>query len=212
MNKPAAPRTLGKTLETPITQIKPAHDNPRKIPEKAVEQVAKSIKEFGWQQPLVVDNDRVIIAGHTRYLAAKKLGLKTVPCIQASHLTPKQAHAYRIADNRSHDYTTWDYPELIQQINELDDFSDVLDVADWATVLESIPDPEPLNLDEEPSPAPETAQPAPDTPLELDEETAARIQKQYILTIECLDEEARDEIEYTLAHTPGVLNVRRKRE
>lgn len=131
MNKPAAPRALGKALETPISEIKPSPDNPREIPEKAVEQVAKSIQEFGWQQPLVVDNNRVIIAGHTRYLAAKKLGLKTVPCIQATHLTPEQAHAYRIADNRSHDYTTWDYPELIQQINELDDFNDVLDITDW---------------------------------------------------------------------------------
>lgn len=210
MPKIEKPRPLGKALETSINLIKPAPDNPREIPEKAIEQVAKSIQQFGWQQPLVVDNDRVIIAGHTRYLAAKKLGLKTVPCIKASHLTPKQAHAYRIADNRSHDYTTWDYPELIQQINELDEFNDVLDVADWATVLESIPDPEPLNLDEETTPA--SSQPAPDTPLDLDDATAALIQKQYILTIECLDEEARDEIEYTLAHTPGVLNVRRKRE
>lgn len=210
MPKTETPHPLGKTLETPINLIKPAPDNPREIPEKAIEQVAKSIQQFGWQQPLVVDNDRVIIAGHTRYLAAKKLGLKTVPCIKATHLTPEQAHAYRIADNRSHDYTTWDYPELIQQINELDEFNDVLDVADWATVLESIPDPEPLNLDEETTPA--SSQPAPDTPLDLDEEAAALIQKQYILTIECLDEETRDEIEYTLAHTPGVLNVRRKRE
>lgn len=208
MPKTENPRPLGKALETPITLIKPAPDNPRKIPEKAIEQVAKSIQQFGWQQPLVTDNDRVIIAGHTRYLAAKKLGLKTVPCIKATHLTPEQAHAYRIADNRSHDYTTWDYPELIQQINELDDFNDVLDVADWETVLESIPDPEPLDLDDEPN----AASPAADTPLDLDEETTALIQKQYILTIECLDEETRDEIEYTLAHTPGVLNVRRKRE
>lgn len=210
MPKTENPRPLGKALETPINLIKPAPDNPREIPEKAVEQVAKSIQQFGWQQPLVTDNNRVIIAGHTRYLAAKKLGLKTVPCIKATHLTPKQAHAYRIADNRSHDYTTWDYPELIQQINELDDFNDVLDVQDWETVLESIPDPEPLDLDEEPTPA--SSQPAPDTPLDLDDAAAALIQKQYILTIECLDEDSRDEIEYTLAHTPGVLNVRRKRE
>lgn len=210
MPKTENPRPLGKALETPINLIKPAPDNPRKIPEKAVEQVAKSIQQFGWQQPLVVDNNQVIIAGHTRYLAAKKLGLKTVPCIKATHLTPEQAHAYRIADNRSHDYTTWDYPELIQQINELDDFNDVLDVADWATVLDSIPDPEPLDLEDETAPA--SSQPAPDTPLDLDDETAALIQKQFLLVVECLDEEARDEIEYTLAHTPGVLNVRRKRE
>lgn len=210
MPKTETPRPLGKALDTPISLIKPAPDNPREIPEKAVEQVAKSIQEFGWQQPLVTDNNRVIIAGHTRYLAAKKLGLKTVPCIKAAHLTPEQAQAYRIADNRSHDYTTWDYPELIQQINELGDFNDVLDVADWATVLDSIPDPEPLDLEDETAPA--SSQPAPDTPLDLDDETAALIQKQYILTIECLDENSRDEIEYTLAHTPGVLNVRRKRE
>lgn len=178
MNKTSTPRALGKTLETPITTIKPAPDNPRKIPEKAIEQVAKSIQQFGWQQPLVIDTNRVIIAGHTRYLAAKKLGLKTVPCIKATHLTPEQAHAYRIADNRSHDYTTWDYPELIQQINELDDFNDVLDITDWVNnELEELTQTN-SDLEEEP----------------YDSGTAETYKTRFELVIECQDENHQEKL------------------
>ena len=67
-----------------------------------------SIKEFGWQQPIVVDADGVIIAGHTRLLAAKKLGMTEVPVRVARNLTPAQVKAYRLMDNRSHEEATWD--------------------------------------------------------------------------------------------------------
>ena len=83
-----------------IEDVHPYDKNPR-INENGVEAVASSIKEFGWQQPIVVDRDHVIIAGHTRYFAAKHLNLTEVPVVIAEHLTPEQVKAYRIADNKT---------------------------------------------------------------------------------------------------------------
>lgn len=83
-----------------IKEIRPYEHNPRNN-DGAVDAVAASIKEFGWQQPIVVDKDGVIIAGHTRYKAAKKLGLKEVPVVVAENLTDEQVKAYRLADNKN---------------------------------------------------------------------------------------------------------------
>ncbi|MGL6194508.1 MAG: DNA modification methylase [Thermoguttaceae bacterium] len=90
-----------------IETIRPYENNPR-INEKAVEPVAKSIKEFGFRQPIVVDTDGIIIAGHTRFLAAKKLGLQKVPVHVATELTPEQVKAYRLADNKTGEIAEWD--------------------------------------------------------------------------------------------------------
>ena len=101
----------------PIDRPIPYARNPRKISAAAVDKVAASIKEFGFRQPIVVDREGVIIVGHTRLLAARKLGLDVVPVHVAENLTPAQARAYRLLDNRSHDETTWDEallgPELL---------------------------------------------------------------------------------------------------
>ena len=83
-----------------IEQVIPYKGNPR-INDDAVDAVAESIKQFGFKQPIVVDRDNVIIAGHTRYKAAKKLSLKEVPCVVATDLTDAQVKAYRLADNKS---------------------------------------------------------------------------------------------------------------
>jgi ParB-like chromosome segregation protein Spo0J len=97
--------------------------NARKISDDAVDKVAASIKEFGWRVPIVVDVDGVIVCGHTRLLAAKKLGLSEVPVHVADNLTPGQIKAYRLMDNRSHEETEWDLeligPELAD-LNGLD--------------------------------------------------------------------------------------------
>jgi DNA modification methylase len=93
--------------------------NSRKIPERAIDKVAASIKEFGWRQAIVVDKDGVIICGHTRLLAAKKLGLKQVPVHVADNLTPAQVKAYRLMDNRSHEETDWDLDLLGPELEEL---------------------------------------------------------------------------------------------
>ena len=102
----------------PIDRPIPYAKNSRKIPERAIDKVAASIKEFGWRQAIVVDKDGVIICGHTRLLAAKKLGLAQVPVHVADNLTPAQVKAYRLMDNRSHEEAEWDLdllgPELVE--------------------------------------------------------------------------------------------------
>ena len=94
-----------------LSEIRPYPDNPRDN-DAAVDAVAASLKEFGWRAPIVVDADDVIIAGHTRYKAAKKLGLKKVPVHVARDLTPEQVRAYRIADNKTAELADWDYDLL----------------------------------------------------------------------------------------------------
>ena len=122
----------------PIGEITPAEENPRKIPQSAVDATARSIENFGWKQAIVVDENMVIVAGHTRRLAALKLGLTEVPIIDAKDLSPEQVKAYRIMDNRTGDYSVWDMPELVQQLDELDQlgFGDVLGLADWEQVMD----------------------------------------------------------------------------
>ena len=95
--------------------VKPYEKNPRHNDE-AVEAVANSIREFGFKQPIVVDKDNVIIAGHTRWKAAKKLKLKEVPVIVASDLSEDQVRAYRIADNSTGELATWDYDKLVEEL------------------------------------------------------------------------------------------------
>ena len=101
-----------------ITDIRPYEKNPR-INAGAVDAVAASIKEFGWRAPIVVDREMVIICGHTRLLAAKKLGLDVVPVHVADNLTPEQVQAYRIADNKTGEIAEWDYSLLPLELQEL---------------------------------------------------------------------------------------------
>jgi DNA methylase/ParB-like nuclease family protein len=109
-----------KTELWPIDQVIPYARNPRTISQAAIDKIATSIEQFGWRQPIVVDRNRVIIAGHVRWLAAKKRGLKEVPVHVAEGLTPAQVRAYRLMDNRSHEETGWDYDLLKFEIGELD--------------------------------------------------------------------------------------------
>lgn len=105
-----------------IEKIVPYINNPRNN-EEAIDKVAASIKEFGFNVPLVLDNENVIITGHTRYRASKKLGLKEIPCIYADGLTPAQVKAYRIADNKVSEYASWDNELLgleLEQLKELE--------------------------------------------------------------------------------------------
>lgn len=85
--------------EIKIDQLTPYDHNPRQN-DGAVDAVAASIKNFGFKVPVVIDRERVIVAGHTRYKAAKKLGLESVPCIVADDLTDEQIRAFRLADNK----------------------------------------------------------------------------------------------------------------
>src|SRR5258708_35839848 len=105
----------------PIDRPIPYARNSRKIPQRAIDKVAASIQEFGFRQAIVVDKDDVIICGHTRWLAAKKLGLREVPVHVAENLTPAQVKAYRLMDNRSHQETDWDLELLGPELEELRD-------------------------------------------------------------------------------------------
>ena len=105
-------------VETPIERLVAYARNPRRNDE-AVAAVAGSLAEFGWRQPIVVDEDMVILAGHTRYLAAKKLGMTTVPVHVAKGLSAAQARAYRLMDNRSHQNARWDDELLKLELEDL---------------------------------------------------------------------------------------------
>src|ERR1019366_3183489 len=106
----------------PIDRPVPYARNPRKIPQSAVDKVAASIKAFGWRQPIVVDKAGVIVVGHTRLLAARKLGLVEVP-VHIADLTEAQARAYRLADNRANEEASWDDELLRIELSDLGDVS-----------------------------------------------------------------------------------------
>lgn len=100
------------------SKIIPYDNNPRKN-DRAVGIVARSIKEFGFRVPIIIDKDNVILAGHTRLKAAVKLGIAEVPCIYAAHLTREQARAFRIMDNKSNEYAEWDFEVLLGEMDSL---------------------------------------------------------------------------------------------
>jgi len=100
-----------KTLSLDKLYIDPA--NPRKISERAIEEVAASLREYGWQQPIVADDKGKIIAGHTRYHAAKKIGMPEAPVKVFEHSEIK-AIKYNIADNRTHQFSEWADEELVR--------------------------------------------------------------------------------------------------
>lgn len=102
-----------------VKEINPYENNPRNNKD-AVDAVAESIKNYGFLVPLVLDKDNVIITGHTRYLAAKKLGMKELPCIIVP-LNEADAKAYRIADNKAQDLSSWNYGLLSCELDLLND-------------------------------------------------------------------------------------------
>lgn len=118
-----------------INEIKPYEKNPRDNSE-SIPKVAESIKEFGFLQPIVVDGDGVILAGHTRYAASKKLGLKKVPVLYARGLSPEQAKAYRLADNKVSESSKWDDGFLMEELNALEAFD--FDMADFGFDVSTI--------------------------------------------------------------------------
>ena len=102
----------------PLSEIKPYENNPRKNDE-AVKYVMESIKEFGFKSPMIIDKDHVIICGHTRYKAAKKLKLDEVPVVIAEDLTPEQVQAYRLADNKTGEKAEWDEDLLAKEMADI---------------------------------------------------------------------------------------------
>ena len=118
-------------VEKGIKDIKPYEKNPRKN-DSAVEAVANSIKEFGFKVPIVIDKDNVIVCGHTRYKAAKKLGIDKVPCVIADDLTDEQIKAYRLADNKVSELAEWDIDLLGEELDGIFD----IDMSDFGFDIE----------------------------------------------------------------------------
>lgn len=102
-------------VDMPVSELVPYENNPRNNG-AAVEKVMKSIQEFGFKVPIVVDSGNVILAGHTRLLAAKELGLDTVPVIVASDLDEVRAKAFRLADNKVSEFSGWDFDKLDEEL------------------------------------------------------------------------------------------------
>lgn len=142
-----------KIVYKKVEDLKPYVNNPR-FNDEAVEQVANSIKEFGFKVPMVIDKDNVIVAGHTRYKASLELGLKEVPCIVADDLTEEQVKAFRLADNKVSEKAQWDLELLEEELDNLDiDMSEfgfddnILDSDEFGTDF-SLPEGEKSNIEQ----------------------------------------------------------------
>jgi ParB family chromosome partitioning protein len=118
-------------VDIAVKDLVPYDKNPRRNDEAAVK-VAESIKQFGFKIPLVVDRNNVVVCGHTRLKAAKKLKLKTVPCILADDLSEDQIKAFRLVDNRTAEIAEWDFALLEEELADVQldmtafDFDDLL--------------------------------------------------------------------------------------
>lgn len=102
-----------------LCEITPYDKNAKKHDKTQIANVAESIKQYGFVQPVVIDKDGVIVIGHCRALAAKKLGMKTVPCVCVDDLTPEQVNALRLVDNKSNE-SAWDMDLLAEELGEVD--------------------------------------------------------------------------------------------
>lgn len=122
----------------PINDIKPYKNNPR-LNEEAIPYVMNSIKEFGFKNPIILDKNNVIVAGHTRLESAKRLDMKEVPVIYADDLTEEQIKAFRLADNKVAEKSMWDYTKLDEELDSILDidmslFDFSTDEIDWSNV------------------------------------------------------------------------------
>lgn len=103
-----------------LSELTPYENNPR-YNDDAVDKVAESIRQFGFNQPIVVDENNVIVVGHTRYRAAESLGLEDVPVYQLKGLTEEQYNAYRIIDNKTAEFADWDWAALDEELKNIND-------------------------------------------------------------------------------------------
>lgn len=103
-----------------ISELKPYKNNAKKHPKEQVERIAESIRQFGFTQPVLVDKDNIVVAGHGRILGARKVGLKEVPTVCMEDLTDEQIKAYRLIDNKLNE-SPWDFPLIDSEIAEIKD-------------------------------------------------------------------------------------------
>lgn len=119
-----------KIIEMDIDKIIPYENNPR-INDNAVDKVVESIKQFGFKQPIVVDKENIIIVGHTRLKALKKLNYKKVPVLIADDLPEEKVKAYRLADNKTNEFASWDIELLENELLELKEFKCDFNISDF---------------------------------------------------------------------------------
>ena len=121
-------------VNRPIGELIPYEKNAKKHDKRQIANVAESIRQYGFVQPVVIDRDGVIVIGHCRVLAAKKLGMLEVPCVSVEDLTPEQVNALRIVDNKTNE-SPWDIELLMEDLPRLD-----LDAFDFDFALPEIKD------------------------------------------------------------------------
>lgn len=158
-----------------ISAIKAYEKNPRQN-DNAVEYVANSIREFGFKSPIIVDRNNVIVCGHTRLRAAQEIGLKTVPCIKADDLTDEQIKAYRIADNKTAEFSKWDFSLLNEELANLSELD-----FDMSSFGFYIPDDDYLEsmFDEQEVVKPKAEAKQPPKPIEQDEYQTEDSEQEY---------------------------------
>jgi hypothetical protein len=115
-----APMVTPEERTLPLEEIKPYWRNPRRIPDDAVEAVAESIRLYGYQQPIVVDRENVVVVGHTRLLALQRLGF-TSATVYVTDLPEVKAREYRLADNKTGEMSSWDYNALVLELREFEE-------------------------------------------------------------------------------------------
>lgn len=120
-----------------IDELVPYKNNPRHN-DVGVEAVAQSIKEFGFKVPIIIDANSVIVAGHTRMKAAEKLGMTTVPCVVADDLTPEEVRAFRVADNKTAEFSDWDMDLLRLELDGIGDLFTGFEPDEVENILEDI--------------------------------------------------------------------------
>lgn len=112
---------MGETAIKPLDWIKPYWRNPRRVPEEAVNAIVESVQRFGYQQPVVVDGEGIIIIGHTRYAALRKIGVIEAPVIIVTHLPADKVKQLRVIDNRVAEFTSWDLDALSAELSGFDE-------------------------------------------------------------------------------------------
>lgn len=112
--------SLGEIKTLSIDEVKPYWRNPRRVPEEAVNYLVQSIETYGYQQPIVVDEDHVIIIGHTRYAAFRRMDAQQIPVSVASNLSQKKVKELRVIDNRAGEQSSWDFDTLVAELTDLD--------------------------------------------------------------------------------------------
>lgn len=141
---PTDAATMGTPETMRLDTLTPYWRNPRRITEEAVNALAQSIKRYGYQQPIVVDEHHVIVIGHTRYAALRKLGVDEVPVVVTRGLAADRVRELRVMDNRVAEYTSWDYDTLADELAEGFEgalsglFTDLVEADSTAPPVESI--------------------------------------------------------------------------